>query len=355
MRQTIALLSLLLLPTVASAAWDREALLSRLVSWLDSTDCAGCDPAYVVPTEWPWAIQMRFNSVGTTLDTRMEGGAHADLNTRPSSELALTLSYRGYGFSYSQDLSHHRDREFSLTGYGSRWGYDMAFSQSGTFHGRITSDSIPTVFAASEGTARFDRIHINAYYVFNYRRFSYPAALTCTVRQRQSCGSWLAGISYYRSSLHTADSLLISAWDDIRRLSLRSLSIGGGYAHNWVFGRDGAFLLHVSAMPQLSLLHKYRVSTSQATSKIASPDWNMGNGSSGSSGDATDADSSPLSGLDQNRPKISYLARTAFNYNYGRAFAGLVLVWNQHDIGSPESLSVRYNDWSARLFVGVRF
>lgn len=41
----------------------------------------------------------------------------------------------------------------------------------------------------------------NLYYIFNHRKFSYPAAYAQSTVQRRSAGSWLAGIGYTRHTL----------------------------------------------------------------------------------------------------------------------------------------------------------
>lgn len=42
---------------------------------------------------------------------------------------------------------------------------------------------------------RMNVVNASAYYVFNHRKFSYPAALYQNYYQLRSAGSWLAGLS----------------------------------------------------------------------------------------------------------------------------------------------------------------
>ena len=47
-----------------------------------------------------------------------------------------------------------------------------------------------------------NEFNISAYYVFNDKRFSFPAALLQNYHQLRSAGSWLAGLSFQSGSPH---------------------------------------------------------------------------------------------------------------------------------------------------------
>lgn len=94
----------------------------------------------------------------------------------------------------------------------------------------------------------------NLYYIFNHRRFSYPAAFSQSTIQRRSAGSPLLGIGYTQHSLDVN-------WGELNRVisnrlgnqvpanpidstlmfsevKYTDISISGGYAYNWVFARN---------------------------------------------------------------------------------------------------------------------
>ena len=94
----------------------------------------------------------------------------------------------------------------------------------------------------------------NVYYIFNHRRFSYPAAFSQSTIQRRSAGSPLLGIGYTQHSLdvnwgelnkvisnrlgslvpaNPIDSTLM--FSEVKYIDV---SISGGYAYNWVFARN---------------------------------------------------------------------------------------------------------------------
>ena len=72
--------------------------------------------------------------------------------------------------------------------------------------------------------------NLAGYYSFNHRRFSFPAAFTQSYIQRQSAGSWLAGISYQGGSIKTSDNLKARSQNapDIN-IGVGHIGIGGGY------------------------------------------------------------------------------------------------------------------------------
>ena len=101
---------------------------------------------------------------------------------------------------------------------------------------------------------------INAYYIFNHKRFSYPAAFAQSTVQRKSCGSWKAGFSYTRHELNFDYGALPPALTQdpehglsqdfrINKLKYDDYSISCGYAYNWVF--KPGWLLCVSLAPAI--------------------------------------------------------------------------------------------------------
>lgn len=101
------------------------------------------------------------------------------------------------------------------------------------------------------------RIHtllIDGYYLFNGSRFSYAAAFDQSVIQRRSAGSPIAGAMYYHASMksdndHNADYIFFN--NNVGRLRQTQLSLGAGYAYNWV--PASGWLVSALAMPMLTL------------------------------------------------------------------------------------------------------
>ncbi len=92
---------------------------------------------------------------------------------------------------------------------------------------------------------------IDGYYVFNHRRFSYPAALAQSKIQKRSAGSVLVGLSLGIIGVDMTD-----ATDGLTKSSAEGrLSLGVGYGYNWAF-QGGKFLIHASFIPMLNLVDR---------------------------------------------------------------------------------------------------
>ena len=109
--------------------------------------------------------------------------------------------------------------------------------------------------------AKSRRIYANGYFVFNNRKFSYPAALTQSYRQKRSCGSVIAGVSFFHNTLELNPEALSAATEGripatsiIQRSAYDCLNINCGYAYNWV--PDSHWMLHGTALPALSFMNR---------------------------------------------------------------------------------------------------
>ncbi|MEE3417050.1 MAG: DUF4421 domain-containing protein, partial [Prevotella sp.] len=112
----------------------------------------------------------------------------------------------------------------------------------------------------------------NLYYIFNHRRFSYPAAYSQSTVQRHSAGSWLAGIGYTNQKLSmdwneldklTRECLNLSSLEiglDSSRLfgkiEYTDISFSCGYSYNWVFAPHWLFNASLST----ALAYKHTLS-----------------------------------------------------------------------------------------------
>ena len=98
---------------------------------------------------------------------------------------------------------------------------------------------------------------ISASYIFNHKRFSYPAAFNQSTVQRRSVGSPLAGFGYTRHSIDLDFNRLRQVVeknvtnDDpygqkaqldsglmFNSVRYTNISLSGGYAYNWVFAHN---------------------------------------------------------------------------------------------------------------------
>lgn len=173
------------------------------------------------------------------------------------------VGWRWFFLGYTFDLknlsfsSDGKKQEIDFSVYSSQIGVDLFYRRTGSDY-KIRSvhldDGAET--AALEGKP-FDGVNIgitgvNLYYIFNHKRFSYPAAFSQSTRQKISCGSWMAGIGYTRNSISLDYDKLkavvaencptTTAVPDsgfaFSEVAFHNFNISGGYAYNWVFAKN---------------------------------------------------------------------------------------------------------------------
>ncbi|MBQ3632208.1 MAG: DUF4421 family protein [Prevotella sp.] len=166
--------------------------------------------------------------------------------------------------------------------------------------------------------------NIAGYYTFNHRRFSFPAAFTQSYVQRQSAGSWLAGISYQGGSIKTTNKLKARNPNapDVR-IYVGHFGVGGGYGYNWVLGRR--WLLHFSMLPTFVVYNRNNFTVNGDRKRAKRIRFNM-----------------------------IFNERAAIVHNFSpRYFAGATLTMN-NSIFDDDVVVVNQNKWRARAFIGMR-
>lgn len=188
------------------------------------------------------------------------------------------VGWRWFFLGYTFDLknlslfgkSQKREIEFSI--YSSQIGVDLFYRRTGNDYKIRHVDIGKGVNTHQSRDIPFNGINVgitgaNLYYVFNHKRFSYPAAFSQSTCQKLSCGSWMAGVGYTQNSIEldyeklkevvevntsegtaTLDSGLM-----FNKVKYTDVSASCGYAYNWVFAKNCLFC--ASAMVGLSYKH----------------------------------------------------------------------------------------------------
>ena len=167
-------------------------------------------------------------------------------------------------------------------------------------------------------------LNLAAYYVFNHRRFSYPAAFTQSYLQRRSAGSWLAGLSYQGGSIETTDALKDrNTLAPDTRIYIGHVGIGGGYAYNWVPGKK--WLLHFTMLPTIVVYNRNNLTINDERRNAGHMRFNM-----------------------------IFNERLAIVHQFSpRLFIGTTLTMN-NSVFDDDAVVVNQNKWRARAFVGIR-
>ena len=287
------------------------------------------DTNYVVRPEGRLTLKVRLNQSGDAFHVKGERdgmSSKADLSTSHKTTISVGASYRGLSLALALNPDKikglYDDYEFTLSYYSSKLSLDASYHRSTTLAGDI--DRGGKAERMESGDVNLKVANLAGYYVFNHRRFSYPAAFTQSYLQRRSAGSWLAGISYQGGSIETRDELLArnpNAPDIF--IHVGNLGIGGGYGYNLVLGRK--WLFHISMMPTFVIYTNNYMELNGERKRASHMRFNM-----------------------------IFNERAAIVYNFSpRLFAGTTLVMN-NSVFDDKIMVVNQNKWRARGFVGIR-
>lgn len=271
---------------------------------------------------WNVALTTRLTTNSIDATTRM-GGIDRRLQMRADWKysLGVKVGYSGLSLTLSFNpaklVGKETDWGLNLSGYGNRLGGEARAVISSTMRGKMTVDDAVTEIGT--GFLKQYALYANGYYAFNFRKFSYPAALTQSYVQRRSAGSWLLGASLYASRIDVEDIIVQRG----RFLGV-TLGLGGGYGFNWV--PTSHWLLHISCTPSLCVFTYSQLHYEAQKMRMR-----------------------------MQFPEFIIAGRGAINYNYRNLFVGGSLVFNYSANGRADNLKVATTNWNGRAYVGLRF
>ena len=308
----------------------RLALYDKRLFWVDSLLAAKYNK-----------VKMLGNLSGADIRTNTkEGGVAYETKVMADfrGTLSMAVAYRGMGLSLSVNpaklAGKNKDYELNLNSYSNRYGFDVVYLASKTYHGHMNLGSgridIP------KGMISQNALNLNFYYVFNSRRFSFPAAFSQSYVQKRSAGSLMVGASF--------DGSKTVVGTDVEHLSLQPITIrlnefavGAGYGYNLVAGKH--LLFHLSALPTITVYsHDYTESATETVDE------------DGQLGTAT-----VRNRMNYHFPSAIVTGRGAALYSWRNKFAGATAVYNFSVAGDEEHLQLKRNKWRVKVFFGFRF
>lgn len=284
------------------------------------------DENYVEPQHYNWSVMLqgtynydiyRLSSTGSNRQT-------VTFAPSPTFKFGPYFGWRWIFAGYAFDINHvsvsNIKQEFDFSIYAAQLGADIYYRRTGSDY-KIRNVDLGHDFEKEhfEGLP-FDGLNVgitgfNIYYIFNHKRFSYPAAFAQSTRQKMSCGSWMAGFGYMRNSLefdydkmerllqdNTMKPVKLDSGLMFNSVKYYNVNASVGYAYNWVFARNCLFC------SSLSLALAYKATR----------------------GETNDHDKS---GFDINNFNIDGIGRFALVYNNNRWYAGtsaIVRAYNYH-------------------------
>lgn len=290
------------------------------------------DTAYIGRPDARWTIKYRGNLSGADMRTTsvtdgVQNRSRVTADCRGT--LSMAVAYRGLGLGVAVNPAKFagkcKDFEYNLNSYSNRYGFDVVFLSSKTYHGYKAADA--ERIDIHKGQISQNALNLNFYYAFNYRRFSFPAAFSQSYIQKRSTGSWMIGASFDGSKTELSDMTI----------RLNEFAVGAGYAYNLVIARH--WLCHLSALPTMTIYsHDY-------TKTLTSADED----------NAPSATSTMRHDMKYHFPSAIITGRGAVVYSWRNKFAGATAVYNYSVAGDEDHLKVRRNKWRVRMFFGFRF
>jgi hypothetical protein len=181
------------------------------------------------------------NEDGTTTS----GTSHYSLLEQPSMKLGLELGYGKFVLGYGIEVgpkSAYKKRALGLNLLGKSWGLHFNyFKVSNTFQSGIKigypeDENYCEDWMVSTNPAMLKYFSLDGYYVFNNKKFAYPAAYKAGLVQRKTAGSWMVTGRYMQGLIYnTPDpSVVYDYYNLLDCLSTLQFSVGGGYSVNFV-------------------------------------------------------------------------------------------------------------------------
>ena len=313
----LAVMSSLSLPLSAQSLMQRaDSMLTRKYHKGD------IDTAYIMRPKTKWTVTARMNVSGATIESEgMEEGRHfrSEIEANRKATLSVGVSYLGFTLSAALNpaklIGKYHDYELNFNSYGRRFGFDIIYQDAKNFTGWYDSEGMERLYLPAD-MLKVKTLNVNAFYVFNSRRFSYPAAFSQSYIQRRSAGSFLLAASGMGQHA-TLDG------EHATKLKMTNIGLGAGYGYNYVPGRG--WLLHISALPTFIVYSN----TSMTFSNDRVP-------------------------LHYHFPEVIITSRGAVVRQWSNKFIGLSMVLNFTNIGNEESLAIHNTKWRVRTFFGLR-
>ena len=285
------------------------------------------DTIYISRPNARWTIKLRGNLSGAKLETidHYDGNIYTTIaKASYRGTLSVAVAYRGVALGLALNpaklAGKSKDYEMNLNSYSNRYGFDIVYLSSKTYQGTMQIGN--RLCNIPKGIINQEALNVNAYYAFNFRKFSFPAAFSQSYIQRRSAGSWLIGGSFDASHTRINEDEIVGTQN--MEIHITEMAIGGGYGYNWVPATG--WLFHLSSLPTFVIFSHDNVKRDQ---------------------EKTD--------MKYHFPSVIITGRGAINYSWRNKFLGLTMVYNASVTGDEDKLQVKRDKWRLRAFWGFRF
>ena len=185
------------------------------------------DTTYIEPQRYNYAFMIQNTNTYELYRIQSNLGYSVTFAPNMSLRVGPYFGYRWIFIGYTIDVTHLYDEvndrtDFNLSLYSNKIGLDLYYRKTGDGY-YIRSSYFGDDFNTEPlrdvkfGGVTTSNKGFNAYYIFNHRKFSYPAAS------------------------RTGRRIIAEEYDSTRESSTfhyDDINISGGYAYNWVFARN---------------------------------------------------------------------------------------------------------------------
>ena len=151
------------------------------------------DTNYVARPKEKWLLRLLGNQTGNYIHAK--GTVHDvyskyDLHTKTNYTMGLEVNYCDVAATFSINPAKiggdYNDYEFNFEYHGQKLSFDINYLRATSLKGDMKLGDIDHL---DEEGMRMNVVNASAYYIFNNRKFSYPAALFQNYYQLRSAGS----------------------------------------------------------------------------------------------------------------------------------------------------------------------
>lgn len=243
----------------------KKTFMKRLITGLYGfvKEFSQVDTNYVEPQHYNYTLMLQNTNTYEMYRISTQKGNTITFAPQPSVKLGPYVGWRWVFLGYTIDFSHigndNTKKEFDISLYSSQLGIDLFYRRTGNDYKIRNIYLGESVNTKPMKNMEYDGLTasikgFNLYYIFNHRKFSYPAAFSQSTVQRRSCGSALAGIGYTKHTLSVdwnklytmvSDKLGSEVADEnmdesltFGKIRYTDVALSGGYAYNWVFAQN---------------------------------------------------------------------------------------------------------------------
>ena len=229
------------------------------------------DTTYITPQLYDYAVMLQTTTTFENCTLKSIGDNKQTLKfaPKPGFRLGGYFGWRWIFLGYNVDLDgliaekkEHTKKKLAadLSIYSSKVGIDFYYRRTGNDFECSNLDHIfnkenpmPEGLSKSFSALDIQTRGLNIYYIFNHKRFSYPAAFSQSTTQRKSAGTFNLGFSFthHRVTMdrEKISPLLLPHLDPsmlFNTVKYNDYSLNFGYAYNWVFAKNWLFCLALS-------------------------------------------------------------------------------------------------------------